>query len=145
MLIEKQYGSKGQLKYTETLLSVDITTDFRNRLGMVKVRIEVDLTKPKHRSIWVRQEDTNNPVKGFYQKLEYEGVPKYCKLLGHSNLQCRALEREKELKNKKNAIKKNATISTDNGTKMSKGINVADVNNTLANNIDNTIASTSKV
>ncbi|KAH0743301.1 hypothetical protein KY290_031294 [Solanum tuberosum] len=112
---------------------------------MAKVRIEVDLTKPKLRSVWVRQEDTDNLLKGFYQKLEYEGVPKYCKLLGHSILQCRALEREKELKNKENAIKKNATISTDNGTKMAKGINVADFNDTLANNIDNTIASTSKV
>ncbi|KAH0653009.1 hypothetical protein KY289_030687 [Solanum tuberosum] len=101
--------------------------------GMAKVRIEVDLmTKPKLRSVWIRQDDTDNPLKGFYQKLEYEGVAK-------------ALEREKVLKSKENAIKKNATVSTDNGTKIAKGINVADFNDTFANNIDKTIASTSKV
>ena len=40
---------------------------------------------------------------------------------------------------------KNATVSIDNVSKMGKGINVGDFNQTLANNIDNTIASTSKV
>ncbi|KAK6784339.1 hypothetical protein RDI58_017794 [Solanum bulbocastanum] len=48
-------------------------------------------------------------------------------------------------KKREKPIKKNATVSTDNETKMAKGTNVADINDTLANNIDNTIASTSKV
>lgn len=44
-------------------------------------------------------EDEINPLKGFTQKLEYEGVPKHYKhykLLGHSIVKCRAIEKEKE-------------------------------------------------
>lgn len=58
------------------------------------------------------QEDESNLLKGFTQKLEYEGVPKYCKhcrILGHSVVQCRILEKErqkkKEAKNKKSEEK----------------------------------------
>ncbi|XP_059295368.1 uncharacterized protein LOC132048688 [Lycium ferocissimum] len=70
-------------------LSPDLATENRTRPNMAKVRVEVDLTKPRLNQIWVGQEDEANPLKGFYQKIEYEGVPKYCrhcKILGHSVL-----------------------------------------------------------
>lgn len=57
-------------------LSMDITTDYRTRPSMAKVRVEVDLTKPFLNSVWVRMEEEPNPLKGFTHKIEYEGVPK---------------------------------------------------------------------
>lgn len=71
---------------------------------MAKVRIEVELTKPLLQSVWVGQEEEVNPLKGFTQKLKYEGVPKYCKyynLLGYSLLQYRVVEKEKEMEKEK--------------------------------------------
>lgn len=91
------------LPFLALAISLDIATDGRNRPGVAKVRVEVDLTKPQVKSVWVGQEDTVNPLKGFVQKIEYEGVPKYCrhcKLLGHSITQCRAIGNEKEMQKK---------------------------------------------
>lgn len=56
---------------------------------MAKIRVEVDLTP----FLW-----GPSPPKGFYQKLEYENVPKFCrrcKILGHSITQCRKIEQKK--------------------------------------------------
>lgn len=88
-------------------LSMNLATNYETRPDISKVRVEVDLTKPLLQSVWVGQEDESNPLKGITQKLEYEGVPKYCKhcwILCHSIVQCRILEKErqkeKEAKNK---------------------------------------------
>ncbi|XP_060195140.1 uncharacterized protein LOC132624363 [Lycium barbarum] len=70
-----------------TPLTLDAATSGRTRPSMAKVRIELDLLKHRLDSIWVGLEDTNAPLRGFYQKIEYEGVPKYCKhcrKLGHN-------------------------------------------------------------
>lgn len=99
-------------------LSMDLATDHRTRPSMAKVRVEVDLTKPKLNSVWVGQEDESNPLKGFAQNLEYENVPKYCrhcKLLGHSILQCR--KAEKKIEGEGNSKGKN--IADDKGTSTS--------------------------
>ncbi|XP_060212213.1 uncharacterized protein LOC132639829 [Lycium barbarum] len=82
-----------------TPLSMDLATENRTRPSMAKVRVEIDLTKPKIDSVWIGVEDDDSPLKGFTQKIEYENVPKYCrhcKLLGHSILQCRHAEKKKE-------------------------------------------------
>ncbi|XP_059281415.1 uncharacterized protein LOC132035126 [Lycium ferocissimum] len=57
-------------------LSSDLATDHRTRPSMAKVRLEVDLTKPKVTSIFVGVEEDSSSLKGFYQKLEYENPPK---------------------------------------------------------------------
>ncbi|XP_009765415.1 uncharacterized protein [Nicotiana sylvestris] len=80
-------------------LTMDMATNNKTRPSMAKVRIEVDLTKPKLNSVWVGQEYETSPLKGFTQKLEYENVPKYyrhCRLLGHSLVQCRKAEKKVE-------------------------------------------------
>ncbi|XP_060179505.1 uncharacterized protein LOC132609505 [Lycium barbarum] len=77
---------------------MDAATDFRTRPSMAKIRVEVDLTKPKLNAIWIGTEDVPCPLKGFTQKIEYENPPKYyrhCKILGHSILQCRRVEQKK--------------------------------------------------
>ncbi|XP_060211766.1 uncharacterized protein LOC132639331 [Lycium barbarum] len=90
-----------------TPLTMDAATENRTRPSMAKVRVEVNLTKTKLNSIFVGTEDENCPRKGFYQKIEYENVPKFCthcKILGHSILQCSRVEKKKveELVNKEN-------------------------------------------
>ncbi|XP_060190406.1 uncharacterized protein LOC132619559 [Lycium barbarum] len=94
-----------------TPLSMDLATENRTRPSMAKVRVEIDLTKPKIDSIWIGVEDDDSPLKGFTQKIEYENVPKYCrhcKLLGHSILQCRHAEKKKEdVKEKQKEVEDN--------------------------------------
>ncbi|XP_060211621.1 uncharacterized protein LOC132639155 [Lycium barbarum] len=90
-----------------TPLTMDAATKNRTRPSMAKVRVEVNLTKTKLTSIFVGTEDENFPRKGFYQKIEYENVPKFCthcRILGHSILQCRRVEKKKveEVENKEN-------------------------------------------
>lgn len=77
-------------------LSMDM--DNKTRPSMAKVRVEIDLTKPKLVSVWVGLEHESHPLKGYTQKLEYKNVPKFCrhcKLLGHSIIQCRNAEKNK--------------------------------------------------
>ncbi|OIT32841.1 hypothetical protein A4A49_39314 [Nicotiana attenuata] len=65
---------------------------------MAKIRVEVDLLKPLSQSVFVGQEYEDSPLKDYTQKLEYEGVPKYCKhcrKIGHYMVNCRALEKKK--------------------------------------------------
>ncbi|XP_070055164.1 uncharacterized protein [Nicotiana tomentosiformis] len=65
---------------------------------MAKVRIEIDLLKQQPEPAYVGQIYEDAPQKGFVQKLEYEGIPKYCKFcrkLGRNMINCRVLERKK--------------------------------------------------
>lgn len=77
-----------------TPLGMDVATKGMTRPSMAKVRVEIDLTKPRLDHIFVGQRNAANPLQGHEQKIEYEGVPKYCthcRLLGHSINQCRRL------------------------------------------------------
>ncbi|KAG5594364.1 hypothetical protein H5410_035596 [Solanum commersonii] len=68
-------------------LEIDLATKGRTRLSMAKVRVEIDLLKPQHESVYVVLIHENSLQTGFMQKLEYEGIPKYykhCKKLGHT-------------------------------------------------------------
>lgn len=85
-------------------LAIDTATRGRTRPSMAKVRVEIDLLKPQLEQVWVGLEDDNTGLKGFAQKNEYEAVPKYCKhcrLLGHSIVQCRFLEKKKQAETNK--------------------------------------------
>ncbi|XP_060202736.1 uncharacterized protein LOC132631154 [Lycium barbarum] len=82
-----------------TPLMMDQATENRTRPSMAKVRVEIDLTKPKINSLWIGTEDESYPHKGFTQKLEYENPPKFCihcRMLGHSIAQCRRVEKKKK-------------------------------------------------
>ncbi|OIT33860.1 hypothetical protein A4A49_06038 [Nicotiana attenuata] len=82
---------------------MDLATRGRTRPSMAKVRVEIDLLKDQPNSIYVGQIYDNASQKGFVQKIEFEGVPKYCKFcrkLGHNMINCRALERKKAAENR---------------------------------------------
>ncbi|KAG5622169.1 hypothetical protein H5410_007387, partial [Solanum commersonii] len=49
-----------------TPLTMDLATDHKTRPSMAKVRVEVDLTKPKLTSVFVGSEDDSCPLKGYY-------------------------------------------------------------------------------
>lgn len=87
-----------------TSLEMDLATKGRTRISMAKVRVEIDLLKPQSESVYVGLIHENSPQTGFMQKLEYEGIPKYCKhckKLGHVMANCRVLERKKPIKQQK--------------------------------------------
>lgn len=89
---------KQLLSSVGTPLALDAATMGRTRPSMAKIRVKVDLLKPLPQSIFVGQEYEDSPLKGYTQKLEYEGVPKYCKhcrKIGHYMINCRALEKKK--------------------------------------------------
>ncbi|OIT38805.1 hypothetical protein A4A49_00345 [Nicotiana attenuata] len=94
-----------------TPLEMDLATKGRTRPSMAKVRVEIDLLKEQPTSVYVGQIYDNAPQKGFVQKIEFEGVPKYCKFcrkLGHNLVNCRSLERKKAAENRELEAKKNA-------------------------------------
>ncbi|WMV49351.1 hypothetical protein MTR67_042736 [Solanum verrucosum] len=87
-----------------TPLEKDQATKSRTRPSMAKVRVEIDLLKPQPESVYVGLIHENSPQTGFMQKLEYEGIPKYCKhckKLGHVMANCRVLERKKAIEQQK--------------------------------------------
>ncbi|XP_060195127.1 uncharacterized protein LOC132624351 [Lycium barbarum] len=89
-------------------LTLDVATANKTRPSMAKVRVEMDLRKPQIDQVWIGMEYEDSPLKGFYQNIEYEGAPKYCKHcknLGHNVLECRVLERMNQKKEQEKIVK----------------------------------------
>ncbi|XP_059311032.1 uncharacterized protein LOC132062488 [Lycium ferocissimum] len=85
---------------------------------MAKIRVEIDLLKTLPDKVWIGMEYENAPLKGFYQKVEYEGIPKYCKhcrKLGHVLANCRVLERKQAAQTKNEG----ANVGSNIGGKQS--------------------------
>lgn len=88
---------KQLLRSVGTPLALDAAMYGRTRPSMEKIIVEVDLLKPLPDSVFFGQEYDESPLKGYTQKLEYEGVPKYCKhcrKLGHNMINCKTLEKK---------------------------------------------------
>ncbi|XP_059295378.1 uncharacterized protein LOC132048698 [Lycium ferocissimum] len=101
-----------------TPLELDSATKGRTRPSMAKIRVEIDLLKPLPDAIYVGLIHENSPQTGFMQKIEYEGIPKYCKhckKLGHRMIECRTLERKKAAVGE--AKKDRVTEKDENGYK----------------------------
>nr|XP_016496201.1 PREDICTED: uncharacterized protein LOC107815190 [Nicotiana tabacum] len=80
-----------------TPLVLDAATYERTRPSMAKIRVEVNLLKPLAESVFIGQEYEDSPLDGYTQKLEYEGIPMYCKhcrKTRHNVIECRALEKK---------------------------------------------------
>ncbi|XP_070010002.1 uncharacterized protein [Nicotiana sylvestris] len=113
-------------------LEMDLATRGRTRPSMTKVRIEIDLLKPQPENVYVGQIYEDSPQKGFVQKLEYEGIPKYCKFckkLSHNMINCRVLERKKIAEAREEEIRK--------GKDELVGDNVMEVTSNTSHNLTN--------
>ncbi|KAH0724586.1 hypothetical protein KY290_000407 [Solanum tuberosum] len=87
-------------------------THHRQGLSMVKIRVEVDLLKSLPQSVWVGLEDDKSPLKGYVQKLEYEGgserINAVPKIGQHGFSQSPAINLLRQLRQKRNnQIQKN--------------------------------------
>ncbi|XP_070032979.1 uncharacterized protein [Nicotiana tomentosiformis] len=87
------------LEKIRTPMKEDIATIMKTRQHMAKVRIEVDLMKPLPDTMFVGIEGDVVGLKGRDQKLEYEGVPVFCrtcKTQGHDVARCKVEGRNRE-------------------------------------------------
>ncbi|XP_070024832.1 uncharacterized protein [Nicotiana sylvestris] len=104
---------KKLLSSVGTPLVLDAATMGKTRSSMAKIHVEVDLLKPLPQSAFVGQEYDDSPLKCYTQKLEYEGVPKYCKhcrKIGHYMINCRAFEKKKAEQKEESEKKNQETI-----------------------------------
>lgn len=79
-----------------TPLKEDVATIIKSR-PLAKVRVEVELQKPLPKSVWIGQKCKGAGLKGYEQRLEYEGVStfcKTCKLQGHDQSKCKVEARK---------------------------------------------------
>ncbi|XP_009764067.1 uncharacterized protein [Nicotiana sylvestris] len=123
---------KQVLEQIGTPMKEDIATIARTRSYMAKVRVEVDLMKSLPNSVFIGIEGDTTRLKGKDQKLEYEGVPtfcKTCKLYGHDYERCKVEARKREQaranQETKNAEKKEdqarTNIAGEIGIKVTEG------------------------
>ncbi|XP_060203078.1 uncharacterized protein LOC132631524 [Lycium barbarum] len=101
-----------------TPLEMDMATKGRTRPSMAKVRVEIDLLKPQPEAVYIGLVHENAPQYGYMQKLEYEGIPKYCRhcrKLGHMMADCRVLEKKKAAEKQKVDMQ---TMDTENGVNI---------------------------
>ncbi|XP_019235905.1 PREDICTED: uncharacterized protein LOC109216224 [Nicotiana attenuata] len=115
---------KQLLSFVGSPLALDVATMGITRPSMAKIRVEVDLLKPLPQSVFVGQEFDDSPLKGYTQKLEYEGhVPKYgkyCQKVGHYIVNCRSLEKEKAAQEKEEGEGDKITKNNEDAQSMNK-------------------------
>ena len=100
-----------------TPLAMDVATNGRTRPSMAKVRVEIGLLKSHPENVLVGLEDEESPLRGYYQKLEYENIPKYCKhcrKLVHNVMNYRVLEKIR-INEAKEEDKKNKSLNIIEG------------------------------
>ncbi|KAH0706060.1 hypothetical protein KY285_010590 [Solanum tuberosum] len=120
-----------------TPLGFDAATTGKTRPSLAKVWVEVNLLKKLPDQIWVGLEDEGIPLKGYFQKIEYENILKYCKnykKLGHNVMNCRVLERIKT--NEAKEIERNAINLDDNGKQNSEELESSNIKEKDAENIE---------
>ncbi|KAG5616051.1 hypothetical protein H5410_015875 [Solanum commersonii] len=85
------------------VLYLDSPTSQKTRGSMARVKIQIDLTKPRPPHVWVGFKNSD-PNKGRWQKVQYEGIPDYCmycKHQGHINNVCTIKRRDEDFKKRR--------------------------------------------
>lgn len=65
------------LEYVRKVFYLATTSIKRSRVGIGKVKMQIDLTKSRHRHVWIGLDPENYTI-GFWQTVEFENVPQYC-------------------------------------------------------------------
>nr|GMC68963.1 TMV resistance protein N-like [Ipomoea batatas] len=74
------------------VIELDLATIRKSRPSVAKVRLEIDVTKPRLERIWIEVVNREGVVSGFWQRIEFLKVPIYCEdcsRFGHGRLTCR--------------------------------------------------------
>ncbi|KAG5613682.1 hypothetical protein H5410_013506 [Solanum commersonii] len=97
VLLKTILSSNGKVLY------LDSPTSQKTRGSMARVKIQIDLTKPRPPHVWVGFKNSD-PNKGRWQKVQYEGIPDYCmycKHQGHINNVCTIKRRDEDFKKRR--------------------------------------------
>ena len=62
------------LENVEKVLYMDTTSIKRSREGIAKVKMQIDLTKPIPRHVWIGLDNDDDTI-GVCQPVEYENIP----------------------------------------------------------------------
>ena len=87
-------------------LSLDSPSSQKTRGSIIRVKVQVDLTKTRPSYVWLGFKNSD-PNKGRWLKVEYEGIPNYClycKHQGHVNGSAQLRERMKTPGKRKKGI-----------------------------------------
>nr|GME07434.1 TMV resistance protein N-like [Ipomoea batatas] len=85
------------------LLALDITTVRQTRPNVARVRVEIDLLKPRIDKVWI--EITKD--KGSWQDIEYEFVPNFCNKcsrLGHKIENCQRRKEDGRMRKRESVV-----------------------------------------
>nr|GMD58854.1 uncharacterized protein LOC109177283 [Ipomoea batatas] len=72
-------------------IDLDEATARRSRPSVAKVRLKIDVSKPRLNQVWIEIVNNNGMVKGFWQYIEYGRMQWYCLecgRFGHERLRC---------------------------------------------------------
>ncbi|TMW97454.1 hypothetical protein EJD97_005474 [Solanum chilense] len=87
----------------DNILYLDTASIKRSRVGTGKVKMQVDLTTPRPRHVWIGLYLEDNTI-GFWRPVEYENVPtycEYCKNQVHDIDECKSKLRDEEYRQRK--------------------------------------------
>ncbi|OIT02434.1 hypothetical protein A4A49_28080 [Nicotiana attenuata] len=88
-------------------MAPDMATYSKSRGNVAKLKVEINLLKPRQDQIWLgfKRLDSNEED-GYWLYIEYEGAPSYCQyccMQGHDLLSCRNKKRDEEVQAKASA------------------------------------------
>ncbi|XP_060170457.1 uncharacterized protein LOC132601380 [Lycium barbarum] len=142
--LRKLFVSQYHLKETPTMAYYDYRTvyiDFTNEIdfnhiyfkpyihigqyaikvqkwtNVAKVKVEIDLLKPKQDIIWLGFKRLDGTEDGRWLEVEYEGAPTYChyfKIQGHEEQQCRTKDVDTDTKKKSKKIAEKSRLRDSN-------------------------------
>lgn len=85
-------------------MAPDMATYSKSRGNVVKLKVEIELLKPKQDQLWVGFNRLDSNVEdGYWLDIEYEGAPSYClycAMQGHDQNSCRNKKRDETFKSK---------------------------------------------
>ena len=64
------------------MLYLDTVSITRTRAGMAKHKMQIDLTKPRQRHVWIGLDNDDDTVR-IWPLVEYENIPPYCEYCRH--------------------------------------------------------------
>ncbi|KAH0641234.1 hypothetical protein KY285_037820 [Solanum tuberosum] len=111
---------------TGTAMAPDMATYSKSRGNVAKLKVEIDLLKPKQDQLWVGFNRLDSNVEdGYWLDIEYEGALSYClycAMQGHVIKTLVETKRERKLSSLKRSLARRLTMNNGKFLKMLKGM-----------------------